>query len=159
MAQESGERASEGTGEATTIRTLTAGGHSGGHHSSMTLTTMEGGNRQPFVSRTPLIYKLNSATKKGYSEAIIGDGIRLEYPKSETARGRVVKGFSNTLKSGGTAGVIDNSSSIRRLTPTECERLQGFPDNWTEGVSNTQRYKQLGNAVTTNIITSIIEKF
>lgn len=36
---------------------------------------------------------------------------------------------------------------VRRLTPTECERLQGFPDGWTDGQSDTQRYKQLGNAV------------
>lgn len=41
---------------------------------------------------------------------------------------------------------------IRRLTPKECERLQGFPDNWTEGISDTQRYKCLGNAVTVNVI-------
>lgn len=40
---------------------------------------------------------------------------------------------------------------VRRLTPVECERLQGFPDGWTEGVSDTQRYKQLGNAVTVNV--------
>jgi len=44
---------------------------------------------------------------------------------------------------------------VRRLTPTECERLQGFPDGWTEGVSDTQRYKCLGNAVTANVITEI----
>jgi len=41
---------------------------------------------------------------------------------------------------------------IRKLTPTECERLQGFPDGWTKGVSDTQRYKMLGNAVTTNVV-------
>ena len=45
--------------------------------------------------------------------------------------------------------------TIRRLTPVEWERLQGFPDNWTAGLSNTQRYKALGNAVTTNVITAI----
>jgi DNA (cytosine-5)-methyltransferase 1 len=50
---------------------------------------------------------------------------------------------------------IKNETTIRRLTPTECERLQGFPDGWTEGVSDTQRYKCLGNAVTTNVITEI----
>jgi DNA (cytosine-5)-methyltransferase 1 len=44
---------------------------------------------------------------------------------------------------------------IRRLTPIECERLQGFPDNWTEGVSDTQRYKQMGNAVTVNVIEAV----
>jgi len=47
---------------------------------------------------------------------------------------------------------IITNQRIRRLTPTECERLQGFPDGWTEGVSDTQRYKLLGNAVTTNVI-------
>jgi site-specific DNA-cytosine methylase len=47
---------------------------------------------------------------------------------------------------------------VRRLTPIECERLQGFPDNWTAGVSDTQRYKQCGNAVTVNVIQAIAEK-
>jgi DNA (cytosine-5)-methyltransferase 1 len=47
---------------------------------------------------------------------------------------------------------------IRRLTPTECERLQGFPDGWTEGISDTQRYKCLGNAVTVNVILAITKK-
>ncbi|GAG66886.1 unnamed protein product, partial [marine sediment metagenome] len=50
---------------------------------------------------------------------------------------------------------ITEDMRIRRLTPTECERLQGFPDNFTEGISDTQRYKCLGNAVTTNVITEI----
>jgi len=45
---------------------------------------------------------------------------------------------------------------IRRLTPTECERLQGFPDGWTEGFSDTQRYKMMGNAVTVNVIKAVI---
>jgi len=49
-------------------------------------------------------------------------------------------------------------SQIRRLTPTECERLQSFPDGWTEGISDTQRYKCLGNAVTVNVIEAIMEK-
>ena len=37
--------------------------------------------------------------------------------------------------------------TVRRLTPLECERLQGFPDNWTEGQADSHRYKQMGNAV------------
>ena len=49
-------------------------------------------------------------------------------------------------------------SSIRRLTPMECERLQGFPDGWTEGISDTQRYKCLGNAVTTNVVCEIAKR-
>ena len=43
------------------------------------------------------------------------------------------------------------SESVRRLTPTECERLQGFPDGWTDGQADSHRYKQMGNAVTVNV--------
>ena len=69
---------------------------------------------------------------------------------------------------------IYNGTKIRRLTPVECERLQGFPDNWTEFgalyldeklmkmknqvISDTQRYKMMGNAVTTNVVSAIIER-
>ena len=47
-------------------------------------------------------------------------------------------------------------TSVRRLTPVECERLQGFPDGWTEGQSDTQRYKQMGNAVAVPVVEWII---
>jgi len=43
------------------------------------------------------------------------------------------------------------TSAVRRLTPTECERLQGFPDGWTDGQADSHRYKQMGNAVTVNV--------
>ena len=60
-----------------------------------------------------------------------------------------------------------NTGKIRRLSPIECERLQGFPDDWTsEGdydgeikdVSNTQRYKMCGNAVTVDVVTAVVER-
>ena len=51
---------------------------------------------------------------------------------------------------------IDND--VRELTPLEGERLQGFPDNWTKGHSNAQRYKMLGNAVTVPVVQAIFEK-
>jgi hypothetical protein len=41
--------------------------------------------------------------------------------------------------------------AVRRLTPPECERLQGFPDGWTEGFSDSARYRMLGNAVCVNV--------
>ena len=54
-------------------------------------------------------------------------------------------------------GVVINTK-IRRLTPMECERLQGFPDGWTEGLSDTQRYKCMGNAVTTTVVTEVVKR-
>ena len=60
-------------------------------------------------------------------------------------------------------GVYDGMT-VRKLTPVECERLQGFPDDWTkygkdgELISDTQRYKCCGNAVTTNVITAIVDE-
>ncbi len=49
-------------------------------------------------------------------------------------------------------------SRIRRLTEVECERLQGFPQGWTEGVSSSQRYKALGNAVTVDVVFQIAKR-
>lgn len=59
--------------------------------------------------------------------------------------------------------LIGEGLKIRRLTPVECERLQGFPDNWTAqgtdgAISDTQRYKMCGNAVTTNVIQAVFEQ-
>lgn len=55
---------------------------------------------------------------------------------------------------GGNVPVIQQSNdlNVRRLTPRECERLQGFPDDWTASQSDSQRFKQMGNAVTVNVI-------
>jgi len=100
---------------------------------------------------------VKEATKKGYAEANEGDSINLSVPNSKTRRGRVGKGIAQTLDTGMQQHTLKDAK-IRRLTPTECERLQGFPNGWTEGVSDTQRYKCLGNAVTVNVIQAIMEK-
>lgn len=65
----------------------------------------------------------------------------------------------HTLRAGTkqSTGVIAQST-VRRLTPVECERLQGFPDNWTDGQADTHRYKQMGNAVTVNVARWIGER-
>lgn len=52
-------------------------------------------------------------------------------------------------------GVV-NESVVRRLTPTECERLQGFPDGWTDGQADSNRYKQMGNAVAVPVVSWIV---
>ncbi|MCF0231044.1 MAG: DNA cytosine methyltransferase [Enterococcus sp.] len=45
----------------------------------------------------------------------------------------------------------DNRVPVRKLTPNECRQLQGFPNDWKQVVSDTQAYKQFGNAVTVNV--------
>lgn len=57
---------------------------------------------------------------------------------------------------GGNAVATD--SIVRRLTPRECERLQGFPDDWTASQSDSQRYKQMGNAVAVPVVQWIVDR-
>jgi site-specific DNA-cytosine methylase len=64
-----------------------------------------------------------------------------------------------TTRCGGALIKSYRDQGIRKLTPIECERLQGFPDNWTQGVIKSQRYKQLGNSVTVNVIEEIAKGF
>jgi DNA (cytosine-5)-methyltransferase 1 len=53
-------------------------------------------------------------------------------------------------------GTVMTGTSVRRLTPKECERLQGFPDGWTKGQADSNRYKQMGNAVAVPVVEWII---
>ena len=103
--------------------------------------------RQPFV-------KIPEATKKGYAEATVGQAINLAVPNSKTRRGRV-SDVANTLDTSMQQHTLTPDKQIRRLTPVECERLQGFSDGWTAGISDTQRYRCLGNAVTVPVIAGI----
>ena len=71
-----------------------------------------------------------------------------------------------TIRSSEPNGIV-SENKIRRLTPVECERLQGFPDDWTKmgdyngevkPVSNTQRYKTCGNAVTVDVVYAVVQQ-
>lgn len=125
---------------------------------SPTLNTMQGGRRQPFV-------KIAEATKKGYDIAHEGDSINLTCPDSKTRRGRVGKGIANTLDTGMQQHTLDGTR-IRRLTPTECERLMSWPDGWTRHgdfgdgkiteLSDTRRYKAAGNGVVSEVVKHIV---
>lgn len=105
---------------------------------------------------------IREATKKGYAEATIGDSINLEQPNSKTRRGRVGKGVANTLTCSCNQGVIDGFR-IRKLTPKECWRLQGWKDEDFEKAakvcSDSQLYKQAGNGVTVPVIYEIAKRF
>lgn len=95
------------------------------------------------------------AREDGSQQPIIFD---LKTKGSKTRRGGISnKGEAKTLDHNCYQGLMC-SRRIRRLTPVECERLQGFADNWTDGLSDTQRYKCCGNAVTVNVVQAIIER-
>ena len=97
------------------------------------------------------------ATKKGYVAAGIGQGIDIQYPNSQTRRGRLLKEKSHCIQAGSVnQGIINEKYNWRKLTPLECERLQTVPDNYTEGVSNSQRYKMLGNGWTVKVIEHVL---
>ncbi|WP_050258452.1 DNA cytosine methyltransferase [Streptococcus pneumoniae] len=121
---------------------------------SPTIRAYQGGNLEPKI-------RVKEATKQGYQEAEIGDSVNLSHPNSKTRRGRVGKQIANTLLTGESQGVVEPDFRIRKLTPKECWRLQGFPD-WAfdkaqEVNSNSQLYKQVGNSVTVNVISAIAQ--
>nr|DAR87825.1 MAG TPA: Cytosine specific methyltransferase [Caudoviricetes sp.] len=77
----------------------------------------------------------------------------------------ILRGYKNSTSTGSFIKTKDNK--IRYLTEIECERLQGFPDNWTQygdyngaikPIAKTQRYKLIGNAVTVDIVTMIAKR-
>jgi site-specific DNA-cytosine methylase len=76
--------------------------------------------------------------------------IRIQDNKVNTLQARMGTGGNNMPM------VAEPKAYVRRLTPVECERLQGFPDNWTEGQSDSARYKQMGNAVAVPVVEWII---
>lgn len=107
------------------------------------------------------VVEIKNATKSGMLPARVGDGIETAYPSSNTRRARVQPGRCNTITTHGTAGVLMDiyPVRIRKLTPKECWRLQGFTDEQFEKAakvnSNAQLYKQAGNAVTVNVVEAI----
>jgi DNA (cytosine-5)-methyltransferase 1 len=123
---------------------------------SFALKTMAGGGQIPLI-------KIPEATKQGYAIAKEGDSINLAQPNSSTRRGRVGVGVANTLDTQMEQYTLKDQR-IRRLTPIECERLQGFPDNWTKyghdgkEISDSQRYRCLGNAVSVPVVSAVIRR-
>lgn len=109
--------------------------------------------------------KIRETTKKGFKEGYVYDGVLCNRANRKIAKGIVRKGYCGALQTGKIWGVVLPDLSIRYLTPLECERLQGFDDNWTkygkdgELISDSQRYKCLGNAVTTNVVTHIFDNW
>jgi DNA (cytosine-5)-methyltransferase 1 len=118
--------------------------------------------------------RIPEATRKGFAVAGGGDSINLSQINSKTRRGRVGHGIAQTLDTGMQQHTL-TKSRIRRLTPTECERLMGLPDDWTSKgiidrgvmgnvnvleeteISDSQRYKLCGNGVVVNVVEELIK--
>lgn len=114
-----------------------------------TLTTMGGGHREPKV--------LCGALRGRY----IVDGKRQDHKQltaglTEQRLEIREDGKTNTLTTVQKDNVVTNGLTYRKLTPLECERLQTVPDNYTNHVSNTQRYKMIGNGWTVDVIAHIL---
>ena len=127
-----------------------------------------------------LAVKVAEATKQGYSECRVGiDTVNLSVPGSKTRRGRVGKEVANTLDTSCNQGIFVQVSeeltvyavwyekyqcyiAIRKLTPRECFRLQGWSDDYFEKAqfvnSDSQLYKQAGNGVTVTVIEAMARK-
>ncbi len=144
--------------------TLTGGGKSGGLHSDMTVIQInpstESNGRQPYQQNR--VYD-----ERGVSPALTrnnSDFIIKQRPRGKN------KGADLTICPTISSNAFQENNllgGIRRLTEIECERLQGFPDNWTQygnydgtikPIAKTQRYKLIGNAVTVDIVELIAKR-
>ncbi len=98
---------------------------------------------------------VKTANETGYEIAQPGDSINTSYPDSKTRRGRVGKQIAQAVQTINYQSVLLGDMKIRRLTPRECLRLQGFPDSFEIVVSDTQAYKQAGNSITVDVLISL----
>ena len=106
--------------------------------------------------------KVKDGTSKGYAECEVGGVLDMAFPDSETRRGRVQDNGNTvgTLDTGSQHGLVEGKYRIRKLTPKECFRLQGWnfdgKDTYFERAamvnSDSQLYKQAGNGVSVNVI-------
>jgi DNA (cytosine-5)-methyltransferase 3A len=130
---------------------------------SPTLTTCGGGHREPKVAvfSEDRINKFKETLKDDPKPSANGI-IQLNNPSHSSGRVYSPDGKSPTLMAGNSGGgkepvKINDDVYWRKLTPVECERLQTVPDNYTNHVSNTQRYKMLGNGWTIEVIAHILK--
>ena len=124
-----------------------------------------GGNNMPMVA-----YSIQDGREMEKNQNGIGIGVEGDpsYTLDKTGSQSVAIAYDefndttnnthHTLRAGTkqSTGVI-MKSIVRRLTPLECERLQGFPDDWTVTQSDSQRYKQMGNAVAVPVVEWVIQ--
>jgi site-specific DNA-cytosine methylase len=102
-------------------------------------------------SLTAIFTNKLSLVKVGHIGATDGQANRVYSPDGKSATLS-----ANGGGSGAKTGLYQLDGRIRRLTPVECERLQGLPDGYTEGVAKTHRYKALGNGFNVDVIVHLL---
>jgi site-specific DNA-cytosine methylase len=106
----------------------------------------------------PKLLVIPENTKKWYIEVKPWECFDATFLNSKTRRWRAMKEKSNCLTAANYNFMhYSKKWMVRKLTPIECERLQTLPDNYTDGVSNTQRYKMIGNWWTVDVVAGIFE--
>lgn len=124
----------------------------------LTANYFKGTNARYYLtkSRNQIVWTIPEATKKGYVEVSEGQCIDLTFIKSKTRRGRLMLKKSNCLTATPGNYCKVTKDWFRMFTALECERLQTLPENYTEGVSISQRKKQIGNGMTADVIAHIL---
>jgi site-specific DNA-cytosine methylase len=119
--------------------------YKGGSQKYLKETYEKFGKRQLVQSeRRLMVNRIGEIGKGGQGERIY------------TTDGKSITISASSGGPGGKTGLYLDGQTVRKLTPVECERLQTLPDNYTEGISNTQRYKALGNGFTVDVIAHIL---
>jgi len=113
--------------------------------------------------QTQITGTINSSMMKGGNKQDSSSNVLIQVNNPAHSNDRVYsdEGISptlDTIQGGRRQPFIKGETRIRRLTPIECARLQGFPDDWCVDLSDSQAYKCYGNAVTTNVITEIVKR-
>lgn len=161
------QRASQGGADATTPATYRQSAHFGLYDEQLPTLRAEGGDigggseglvvgvREDITGTLTASY--GSQNGNGLGEMAGGlipvgaEPISVRTAQTSSNGWGIKEGVTGTLDNTG-GGAVTISAGVRRLTPVECERLQGFPDNWTaHGVagpqSDSHRYRQMGNAI------------
>ncbi len=121
---------------------------------SPTVNTWQGGNREPKVVSGGAFrgraYDNEGKRKDRDGSSVANQTTQMLELRKDSKSNAITTVSKDSI-------VVENELHWRKLTPLECERLQTVPDNYTDHVSNTQRYKMLGNGWTVEVIKHIFK--
>ena len=128
----------------------------GGGNVPMIFSHTQGLDVQPSETNSPTLRTGGSGMAVAYS--VREDAKANTFSATETETSLTLQGHLPSPQSHHAQLFLAEPSTVRRLTPVECERLQGFPDDWTSGQADSNRYKQMGNAVAVPVVEWIISR-